>query len=132
MTNEEKQILIKDLSARLPYGVKCRLISVRESKEPRTIVGLIPSFELFLIDKKTIFGPTEEGYNIELIKPYLRKMLSMTAEERQEYEKTFEMTDMFNIKTLRTYFWLLEHHFDIRGLIEKGLAIEAPEGMYIK
>ena len=50
-------------------------------------------------------------------------MSSMTDEEKEEYINTFlAMWDAVD--------WLNAHHFDYRGLIEKGLAIEAPEGMY--
>jgi hypothetical protein len=115
---QEKELILKDLSARLPYHVRCK-IWLKE-------------------------GPTEEGpfdlqhnygdvlrdafyYNkIVDIKPYLRPMSSMTEEERQEYEAT--CSDWY--ETLETYDWLNAHHFDYRGLIEKGLALEAPKDMY--
>lgn len=79
MTTEEKQLLLKDLCARAHYGVKC---SVSAAKPPKTIVGIIPNSELVFVDKATIFGPTEEGYNIELVKLYLRPLSSMTEEEK--------------------------------------------------
>ncbi len=59
-------------------------------------------------------------------KPYLRPMSSMTKEELKEYENARD--DWYD--DLKTYDWLLAHHFDYRGLIEKGLALEAPERMY--
>ena len=83
------------------------------------------------------------GYesDIENIKPYLRPMSSMTEEERTEFDTKFHICT----KLSEHYFayakpiieiyqesidWLNKHHFDYRGLIEKGLALEAPEGMY--
>jgi hypothetical protein len=76
----------------------------------------------------------EEDY----IKPYLRPMSSMTEEEEKEYktisiwgevrESKSHYTDI--CPTIEGYDWLNAHHFDYRGLIEKGLALEAPEGMY--
>lgn len=67
-------------------------------------------------------------------KPYLRPMSSMTEEEKElmkgsvicfnELEGNSTLFDEIGLD------WLLAHHFDFRGLIEKGLALEAPEGMY--
>jgi hypothetical protein len=135
MTNEEKQLLITDLSARSYCGVKCHLSSV-SSKGPkiRTITGLIPSSELVFVDKATIFGPTEEGYNIEFIKPYLRPMSSMTEEEKIKYcnlQDRFLCSSQYPVTNAYELFdWLDIHHFDYRGLIDKGLALPAPKGMY--
>ena len=56
-------------------------------------------------------------------KPYLRPMSSMTEEEEKEYHDA--RSDYYD--DLGTYDWLNAHHFDYRGLIEKGLALEAPE-----
>ena len=60
----------------------------------------------------------------------------MTEEESYDYYNTFEWEEDLNgghypnSKTEKTFDWLNAHHFDYRGLIEKGLAIEALEGMY--
>lgn len=150
MTREEKRLLLKDLAPRLEHGVKCHLLSV---KKPKKIIGLIPSSELVFVDKATIFGPTNEGYNIELIKPYLRPVSSMTEEEMN---KLFEVAkvnpdgteeDWISINDatgIRFHFmtgryadeiseicnYLDSIHIDYRGLIQKGLVLEAPEGMY--
>ena len=72
-------------------------------------------------------------------KPYLRPMSSMTEEEKKEFQAchcVYELHPDFQpmmcnlANELNMFDWLLSHHFDFRGLIEKGLAIEAPEGMY--
>ena len=74
-------------------------------------------------------------------KPYLRPMLSMTEEEKKEIRQRFCYEWEESIVELMYYSieigdadclidWFLEHHFDYRGLIEKGLALEAPEDMY--
>jgi hypothetical protein len=69
-----------------------------------------------------------------LPKPYLRPMSSMTEEDRQEYDsKRKHICDDYNrycFDSIESIDWLNAHHFDYRGLIEKGLAIEAPEDMY--
>jgi len=112
MTNEEKQLLLKDLCARLPYRVMIK--SVGENK----IIGL---WDLKDVD------------NLPL--PYLRPMSSMTEEELLAYDKTREWKyvddDHYeHFDTLDTFDWLNAHHFDYRRLIEKGLALKAPNGMY--
>ena len=74
--------------------------------------------------------------NIEVIKPYLRPMSSMTEEELKEYHKTFFYHERYDNEhktgqncsiTFETYDWLNKHHFDYRGLIKKGLAIAVTE-----
>ena len=134
MTREEKNILLKDLCSRLPYGVICHT----EEGD-----GYLCSIN------QTIFG-TEYGINInplkrdyfndseteeQAVKPYLRSMSSMTEEEYIHYCETREWKyvddDHYEyFDTLKTFDWLLEHHFDYRGLITMDLAIEAKEGMY--
>ena len=117
MTQEDKELLLKDLCARVPYGVK--ILDM-----PANAVG-----NLFLVSATgTVeYEPVDETNNdtgrqtLYNIKPYLRPMSSMTEEEKKECLKiTFvEATD-----------WLNVHHFDYRGLIPMGLALEAPAGMY--
>lgn len=134
MTQEEKQLLLKNLCARLPYGV---IVQDRNGTHV-----LMP-------------GNTELG--TEYIKPYLRKMSSMTEEEKEEFRKlSDEVVGSYGpyhrefiahcvrlgIKPgnphecideyvdMNAIDWLNANHFDYRGLIEKGLALEAPEGMY--
>ena len=69
-------------------------------------------------------------YNkIKDIKPYLRPMSSMTEEELDKYEE-LEWAGDFETLSLPLLDWLNRKMFDYRGLIEKGLALEAPEGMY--
>jgi hypothetical protein len=71
-------------------------------------------------------GGSLKHYFIEEIKPYLRHMNTMTNEESKEFDETLQYTQ----RTLESYDWLNAHHFDYRGLIEKGLALKAPKGMY--
>ncbi len=115
MAKEEKRLLLlKDLCARLPYGVK---ITWDETHE----ITCTPS----IYNAIWLKGDTS-------FKLYLRPMSSMTKEEYEEYYNiSYGIT---NIGSKYTYYdlcdWLNKHHFDYRGLIEKGLALEAPEGMY--
>ena len=106
---ESKELLLKDLCARLPYRVICEFYDGK-----RTIVKEmgISGLHDFMFD------------NMEA-KPYLRSMDSMTEEESDEWAQV--ESDEWGINSID---WLNAHHFDYRGLIEKGLALEAPEGMY--
>ena len=109
MTQEEKQLLIKDLCARLPYGVKVRDVTDR-------------TYELTLGNSYLIDLYYDEYEYVEVpIRPYLRPFSSMTQEEFEEH---------FDDTCIKFTDWCLEHHFDWRKLIEQGLAIKAPEGMY--
>ena len=142
MTKEEKQLLLKDLCARFPYGVK----------------GLHRGqvHELFTIDGREVNNACiqVDGYDawfsVDTFKPYLRPMSSMTDNERGEYRKAFDKDFTILEDSLITPIaykyadgtivrdrilfneldWLNENMFDYRGLIPMGLALEAPEGMY--
>ena len=113
MTQEEKQLLFKDLCARLPYGVKLRYVEDLVVKKESHIITLNNIYLEHILN-----GDAD-------IKPYLRPMSSMTEDEWKEYNqigKSFSFTDEVD--------WLNEHHFDYRGLIPMGLALEAPKDMY--
>lgn len=129
MTQEERQLLLKDLSARLPYGVKVSF------KEQTCTIDTIAQDSSLLLKAEDGYVPNiEEGLfvDIENCKPFLRPMSSMTNEEYEEYYNI--SYGIANIGSKYKYYdlcdWLNTNHFDYRGLIDKGLAIEAPEGMY--
>lgn len=117
MTQEDKGLLLKDICARLPYGVKYQ--DRIEGGIHILSLGIIHHYERFI--------------------PYLRSMSSMTEEEVKEYKAfhcvAYEHTHFYpqfcTVKNeLNMFDWLNAHHFDYRGLIGKGLALKAPEGMY--
>ena len=118
MTKEEKEILLKDLCARLPYNVN----------------GLINSWKCvaYISIRGTIYPHYIDDLQGELItiKPYLRPLSSMTEEEKETYEMFFNEDGLLNTSVDTYLEWVLENHFDYRGLIPMGLAVEAPEGMY--
>ena len=127
MTQEEKQLLLKDLCARLPYGVMVEITSdggmVEASYNMRLDAGLLAD----LLHSEDDF------------KPYLRPMSSMTEEERKEwykeshvdYDCEFQPTPTLALEHCHlSTDWLFEHHFDYRELIPMGLALEAKEDMY--
>ena len=122
MTKEEKQLLIKDLACRLPYNV---VVGCTEDDEPDTFFKCILTGEML----QTVINGTEY-YNYT---PFLRQMSSMTEEEIKKSEKIDRLKYINGgFAELRQYTlineefidWLNAHHFDYRGLIEKGLAYE--------
>lgn len=143
MTQEDKQLLLKDLSARLPYGVKIKIRSndIRTIRAVDVVEGIVHFVES---DSTSPFGVHIEHPTTfhQVVKPYLRPMSSMTEEEKEEYRKVCELdTEILSKHPMdETPFpalynsqdWLNAHYFDYRGLIPMGLALEAPDGMYNK
>ena len=130
MTQEDKQLL-KDLCARLPYGVMCDIGLKYPLQLQRIFVDRLDGI---LLD----FYEDGDDYQVYLseAKPYLRPLSSMTDEEYKEYSKLWDLQDKFptdaDIRFKTDVFdWLNKNMFDYRGLIEKGLALKAPKGMYI-
>jgi hypothetical protein len=128
-TQEENELLLVDLSARLPYRVYISPVDCGKA----ILIGIKDGNPLLwdTIHKKEYDKP----WDIEYIKPYLRPMSSMTEEERKEYELLANHCIVTSIGFVHLEAqilinWLNAHHFDYRGLIEKGLALEAPEDMY--
>ena len=143
MSQEEKSILLQDLCARLPYGVILDYSFIEDKQRIHTKIPLTyRNIGTVALD--------EWHTNEEIFKPYLRPMSSMTEEEKEEFHKLkqFSVTVVMpnGVSLLKPtyivdleedgdglnhlYDWLNAHHFDYRGLIEKGLALEALEGMY--
>jgi len=134
MTKEEKSLLLKDLCARLPYGIVINIgdKDLKLDKKHQCIGVLYPedcSDEFNKRNNNASFYITISGcYYGEKIKPYLRPMSSMTDVEKKELWELLKKLGM--ISDVKRLDWLVANHFDIRNLIEKGLALEAPEGMY--
>lgn len=133
LTQEEKQTLLKDLCTRLAFGrVKCQ-VKVESFNEE-----MDEDIELF-DDEITFIEPDiynvylyEEGTDVDIsdIKPYLRPMSSMSDEEEDTYHMLNGYEPGVFPRTEEAFDWLNAHHFDYRGLIRMGLALEAPEDMY--
>ena len=150
MTQEGKELLLKDLCARLPYGVKCKWEHEHAGK---TYVGGGVLCDIDHVKTSNgyrywdcYFEDEGDDIPIELVKPYLRPLSSMTKEERQEMEKVIGSNPIEPFGTLTdtcdnlvrscaygSYLmlhYLYSHHFDVINLIEKGLALEAKKEMY--
>lgn len=129
MTQEQKELLLKDLCTRLPYGVMLKHISTEKP------------FKLFSIKRDEYASYKKDGvelavngiyydwyvndtyHDIELyIKPYLFPLSSMTPEQRTSY-------NFLSNSGHRSFTGLIDfyhkNHLDWRGLIPKGLAIDA-------
>lgn len=126
MEKTNRELLIKDICSRLSYGV---YVKFQQYDNP-----------LFLCMKDALVVHNG-GEMIDTIQYlYLRPMSSMTEEERIEYNRAIDKDTIRIQKEFETPYasmvggnaldYLVSHHFDWRGLIEKGLAIEAPKGMY--
>ena len=133
LTARLQEELREDLCARLPYGVKAEGFS--KSNGERKIITLCEIVKGGYTEYANCFIDFEGAWwNINAIKPFLRPISSMTEEEKREYtlwqvavaDSVYESP----IKAGNFVAWLNKHHFDYRGLIKKGLALEAPEGMY--
>lgn len=112
MTQENKQLLLKDICARLPYGVYAETIN----ELGETHINRISPENINLVSS---------GWFKEC-KPYLRPMYSMTNEERAErISLLWEFEGHINEDVTYKYQdWLNAHHLDYRGLIPMSLAIE--------
>ena len=125
MTQEDKELLLKDLCARLPYN--CRVFYEYVDNLDGKTYGYSLTLNTWCIN--------EFIANKAVVKPYLRPMSSMIEEERKELnEVTVINCDEFEgCSTLfdeEGFDYLNAHHFDYRELIPMGLALEAKEGMY--
>ena len=138
MTQEEKRLLLQDLCARLPYGVKILHTGWDSDRDTdfdtvETLIGIDDRFIYTVWDKTG--GREKHCLSISNWKPYLRPMSSMTEEEDKEYAEVIVKSQDCSFEnsesaTTMANDWLLSKGFDVRGLIKKGLALEALEGMY--
>lgn len=137
MTQENKELLFKDLCSRLPYGVK---VKVKHYEDVWKLLAIYTN--------DTTYITRDIGYPIETYfedcKPYLFPLSSMTSEQLFEVQEILgkneiEIGDGFlhiidsdrntitYLEILALLEWFYKNHFDIYGLIPKGLAIDATE-----
>ena len=132
LLNSDKELLLKDLCARLPYGVKVQTTYIMQSGERKDIgIDILTTVEISML----IEGAEEH-------KPYLFPLSSMTEEQKEEYNQsrlkdlrmlssvlTERISDGNNFDRLVVAYneidWLNKNHFDYRGLIPMGLALDA-------
>ena len=114
MIQEDKKLLLQDLCGRIPYGVKMNHIADTENN-PITLVGVAKT--MITLESSAGYGTSD----IEDYIPYLFPISSMTEEQKVDMIKS-----SCGIGSDKNVFdWFNKNHFDYRGLIEKGLAIDA-------
>ena len=130
MTQEEKDLLLKDLCSRLPYRVK--LQKTYDTSEPAELYSIDLEHSEVKFYKYKGEGLTIcdvgfiERYGKLRFKPYLFPMSSMTEEQRKEW-LSLMIKDSYGIlcPTIESFDYLYKNHIDVRGFIEKDLAIDA-------
>ena len=123
MTREDKELLYKDLCARLPYGVRYRHFTWNDEFGEIYIAARIYSINTDGYVKNCY---DDETVYIDNVRPYLFPLSSMTEEQKKEYQYIIErwMNDpTYSISDSTD--WLNKYYFDYRGLIPMGLAIDA-------
>ena len=133
MTQTDKELLLKDLCARLPYRVRCSVTKYSIDREMIFIKRGPHALELNISNIKELI--MNELYEV---KPYLFPLSSMTEEQKRDYNSLHDLVptsepceignlmDNFElVDNWRSIDYLNAHHFDYRGLIEKDLAINA-------
>lgn len=130
--DEEKELLLKDLCARIPYGLKASVKGYIEENITFDILSVTANFRVFV---KNLSVSIRQFVDIEVVIPYLRPMSSMTEEEEKEYTSIDNRSyscpqDFAHIPATDRIDWLNAHHFDYRGLIEKNLALDCT-GLHI-
>jgi len=141
MTQEDKELLLRDLCARLPYKI---MVKVNDTQGIMDEID-IPNERIFVSSLNPfLYGNAKASWftvNGDKIYPYLRPMSSMTRAEVLEYislKESIVASDgiTYFFETYKSIDWLNKKMFDYRKddedktMIEKGLALEAPEGMY--
>ena len=141
MTQKDKQLLLKDLSSRLPYGVRYRRFAWDDKQGEECISAKIYSISP---DGYVRNYHKDESDYIDNVRPYLFPLSSLTEEQRNYISKLlidtqneFSPYGEINMKGCDNLFicsvkqanalinYCLANHLDINGLIEKGLAIDA-------
>ena len=113
MTQEDKELLLKDLCARLPFKVKISVNDKIELLQGINVLDNVVEYDSCL------------SSNIEEIKPYLFPLSSMTEEQEKEFNdlNCYEL-DIFP-HTEKALDYVIKNYFDYRFLIDEGLAIDA-------
>jgi hypothetical protein len=135
MTQKDKDLLLKDLCSRLPYGVKCAYFDGMGNECEDILNAIFPNDERLLVGKCSIDYSESDILGIV---PYLFPLSSMTEEQKREYEDALVYHDYvkggwtiaknFEDEYIIPY-WFVDfcnkHHLDYRGLIPMRLAIDA-------
>ena len=134
MKQTDKKLLFVDLCARVPYYPYALFDSNKkfDGGLRAPIIGMVNKGNTGVIKYNQMFYAygCMTPFSIEEFRIYLRPISSMTIEEKLEYA-AFIYSDSTTVKDIvKLIDWFNAHYFDFRNLIERGLALEAPEGMY--
>lgn len=113
MINNDKELLLKDLCARLPYGVKLQFNHIITS--PAILKGI----------NKDFIECDIAACELEDVKPYLFPLSSITEEQEKELNNYLTTDKKIMMGSVKEIDWLYKHHFDVHNLIHYGLAIDA-------
>lgn len=133
MEKIDRELLIKEISSRLPYGVKAQVLGWAEEKGEVEV-----PLRVYSINTDGYVYFESNDYDVDYVAVdncllFLRPMSSMTEEEKLLFHQntlTFNEKTGHSELTIKSVDWLNKHHFDYRGLIPMGIALEAPEDMY--
>lgn len=129
MLQENKELLLKDLCERLHYGVKvhAKYTDLEETIEVDGIVKMIDDDGVVGIEVICDTSSAWTYVQIDNIKPYLFPLSSMNEEQYDEYTNMgYSVTERWwSMANYHQIDWLNKNHFDYRGLIQMGLAIDA-------
>ena len=121
MEQEQKNLLLKDLCARLPYGVKCRYQHIQYIENSKII-------DINMFGRVNVDGHVKDICDV---KPYLFPLSSMTEEQQEEFDRLYTFDALIIEPQWELIDWLNKNHFDYRGLIKKSLALDATNlGIY--
>lgn len=121
MTQNEKDLLLKDLCSRLPYGVKAEILN-EENERKQVVVSY----------GNICYIPELGNWWWKECKPYLFPLSSMTDEQKEEYVSLqqrviYNSRGLVNSDVMKYTDWCYKHHIDINGLIPKGWANDATD-----
>ena len=135
LLNSDKELLLIDLCARLPYGVKCYKMTFKPELAEE-VICMLRNGSHNCVQLGTFL------YRLEHIKPYLFPLSSMTEEQKNQLKEIWDadmnkaldyaisgeegLSDLFQLSAAKKVInWFIKNHFDMNGLIPKGLAIDA-------
>lgn len=129
MTNEERQLLLSELCARLPYKVKVLYTDPEDNRLDTHFADVVDMEGTKNMPTVTVFQYT---FPIDKIKLCLRPMSQMTPVDGIIYQQKMKVIQdvdrtLHFCQTPESIDWLHAHHYDNRGLIEKGLAVPIRE-----
>lgn len=126
MTEEDKRLITEYIC----WSIPVLSLKVRWNGTDYNVLGVVFGRAVLV---RPFMSNVEGSPLVEEVRPYLRKMSDMTDEEREELSKMVGNAEKFpkNSDFGAIFRFFYEHHLDFLGMIEKNLAIEAPENMYV-